>query len=231
MSPEHRKAESRSPSIKLEARELTRVVDGVRIVDSISVRIREFEVFVVVGPSGSGKSSFLRLLNRLDEPTEGTVLLDGVDYREYPPRELRKRVGLVPQDPALVDGSVYENVVRGPGLRGEAVDDRRVETTLRRLGLDGYAERDAADLSGGEAQRVALARTLVNGPEVLLLDEPTSSLDSRAEARVESLLRDLSLTVVLVTHDERQAERLGERAMRLRDGRVERIGTAREVVA
>ncbi|MFC7156596.1 phosphate ABC transporter ATP-binding protein [Halomarina halobia] len=218
----------------LETRNLSRTVDGERIVDDVSVEIPESTVLVVVGPSGSGKSSFLRLLDRLDEPTAGTVLVCGEDYRTIPPRELRRRVGLVPQDPALVPGTVFENVARGPRLRGDPVDESRVEELLQRLGLAGYGDRDVEDLSGGERQRVAVARTLLNEPDVLLLDEPTSHLDSAAEARVEGLLSelisDLDLTVVMVTHDEEQARRMGDRVMVLRDGRLERVGPVEEVL-
>lgn len=219
----------------LETRNLGRVVDGDRILDDVSVSVPESTVLVVVGPSGSGKSSFLRLLNRLDEPTEGTVLLGGEDYRTIPPRTLRRRVGLVPQDPALVPGTVFENVARGPLLRGDPVDEAEVGRLLGRLGLDGYADRDIEELSGGEKQRVAIARTLLNDPDVLLLDEPTSHLDSASEATVESLLtdliRELDLTVVMVTHDEEQARRMGDRALVLREGRLDRLGPVEEVLS
>lgn len=219
----------------LETRNLSRVVEGDRIVDDVSVSIPESSVIAVVGPSGSGKSSFLRLLDRLDEPTDGTVRFEGEDYRTIPPQTLRRRVGLVPQDPALVPGTAFENVARGPILRGEPVDDSSVTELLERLGLAGYGDRDVEELSGGEKQRVAIARTLLNDPDVLLLDEPTSHLDSTSEERVESLLseliRDLDLTVVLVTHDEAQARRMADRAMVLRDGRLERVGPVEEVLA
>lgn len=215
----------------IETRNLTRVAGDETLVDDVSVSIEPGEVLVIVGPSGAGKSSFLRLLNRLDEPTTGTVYVDGTDYRELSPRELRVRVGLVPQDSALVPGTVFENATRGLSLRGEPIDEARVERTLARLGLDGYGDRDVEDLSGGEKQRVALARTLLNDPEVLLLDEPTASLDSVSEARVEELLSDLDVTVVLVTHDEEQARRIGDRVMELRDGRMAGIGPVGEVLA
>ncbi|WP_440769603.1 ABC transporter ATP-binding protein [Natronorubrum sp. DTA28] len=224
-----------TPNQKLETRTLGRTVDGDRILEDVSVSVPESEVLVVVGPSGAGKSSFLRLLNRLDEPTDGTVSLDGEDYREIPPRELRRRVGLIPQDPALVPGTVFENVARGPILRDEPVDETRLEELLERLGLAGYEDRDVEELSGGEKQRVAIARTLLNEPDVLLLDEPTSHLDSAAEERVEALLddliRDLDLTVVMVTHDEEQARRLGDRVLILRDGKTDRLGPVEEVLA
>jgi len=218
----------------LRAENLSYEVDGDRILDRVSLDVASGETVAIVGPSGAGKSSLLRLLDRLDEPTGGTVYLDGTDYRTLDPRTLRKRVGLVPQNPALRGGTVRENVTIGPRLRGESVSEERLVDLLAAVGLDGYADRDASDLSGGEAQRVAIARTVINDPEVILLDEPTASLDSEAEAEVERLLADLlasgERTVVLVTHDERQAERLADRVARLRDGRIVDVGAPREVI-
>jgi putative ABC transport system ATP-binding protein len=218
----------------LATRNLTRVVDGQALVEDVAMEVRAEEVLVVFGPSGSGKTSLLRLLNRLDEPTRGTVLLDGTDYRKIDPRTLRRRVGWVPQAPTLVGGTVAENVAWGPTLRDEPVDEERLEALLDRLGLGGFANRTADRLSGGEAQRVAIARTLFNDPDVVLLDEPASSLDTAAARRVEDLLRDimadLSLTAVLVTHDAARARRLGHRGVRLEDGRVVRAGSIGTVV-
>lgn len=220
---------------KLETRGLTRDVDGDVIVDDVSVAVEEGEVLGIVGPSGAGKSSFLRLLNRLDEPTSGTVFLDGTDYRGLSPRELRRRVGYVPQQPALRGGTVAEAVATGPRLRGESVDADAVSALLAQVGLTDYADRPVEELSGGEAQRVAIARTVFNDPEVLLLDEPTASLDDESESQVEALLSglvaDSTLTVLLVTHDKAQARRLATRAAVFENGRVTSVGPVREVVA
>ncbi|MFQ3293573.1 MAG: putative ABC transport system ATP-binding protein [Halobacteriales archaeon] len=208
----------------LEIRGLVYVVDSNRIVDDLSLSIDAGDTVAIVGPSGAGKSTLLRLLDRLAEPTEGTVLLDGTDYRELPPQELRRRVGLVPQSPALREGTVAENVTVGPRLRGESVPRSRVEELLDRLELSGYADRDAKTLSGGEAQRVAIARTLVNDPDVLLLDEPTANLDDDTRSQVEDLLidviEDVEMTTVFVSHQRAQARRLGERIVEFEEGRV-----------
>jgi putative ABC transport system ATP-binding protein len=173
----------------------------------------------LLGPSGSGKSTLLRLLNRLADPDEGTVRFHGTDVRELDPLELRRRVGLVPQLPAPVPGSVADNVEFGPRLEGREVD---LERPVRLAGLDpSFLDRDAARLSVGEQQRVMLARALALEPEVLLLDEPTASLDAAATTAVEDALRNLrDVSLVLVTHDPQQAHRLADRTIHLEAGRI-----------
>ena len=173
----------------------------------------------LLGPSGSGKSTELRLLNRLADPDTGSVRFHGTDVRELDPLELRRRVGLVPQLPAPVPGSVADNVQFGPRLQGDDVDP---EPPIRLAGLDtSFLERDASRLSVGEQQRVMLARALALEPEVLLLDEPTASLDAAATQAVEDALSGLrGVSLVLVTHDRGQAERLAQRTIQLEAGRV-----------
>ncbi|MFB6130510.1 MAG: ATP-binding cassette domain-containing protein [Salinigranum sp.] len=209
---------------RLEVENLAGERGGKRVVEDVSFAVDVDEWVALVGPSGAGKSSLLRLLNRLDEPVSGTVRLRGVDYRDIEPTALRRRVGLVAQRPALQPGTVRENVTVGPRLREEPIPEERVETILDGLGLRDLADRDADGLSGGEGSRVMLARTLVNDPEVLLLDEPTASLDAETTGRVEALLaRTLEAdecAVVFVTHDEDQAVRLGDRILELRDGTI-----------
>ena len=188
----------------------------------------------IVGPSGSGKSSLLRLLNRLDEPTEGTVFLEGQDYRQLKPRELRRRVGMVMQRPFLLPGDVASNLRFGPAQRGETLDDEEVSRLLDRVGLPGFSSREVSVLSGGEQQRVSLARALANRPEVLLLDEPTSALDEESKHAIESLIaglvRDHELTLVMVTHDRDQARRMCNRVILLEAGQLVNRGTAVEVL-
>lgn len=218
----------------LAADALTRTVNGAVLVQDVSFRVAEGDVFTVFGPSGAGKSTLLRLLNRLDEPTSGTVYLEGDDYRQLPPQQVRRRIGLVPQQPTLIDGTVADNVAWGPQLRGEPIDPEAVDRLLARLGLDGFAERSADELSGGEAQRVAIARTLFNEPQIVLLDEPASSLDAEAAQRVETVLADvltqLARAAVLVTHDADRARRLGTTGLRLEAGGAVRHGAIDDIL-
>lgn len=218
----------------LRTEHLSRTVAGRAIVDDISMQVQRGDLLAIVGPSGAGKSSFLRLLNRLDEPTSGTVYVDGRDYREIPPRELRRRLGMVMQTPFLFPGTVAENIRLGPRQQGEVLSDAAIERLLQQVGLPGTASRGVANLSGGEAQRVAFARCLANGPEVLLLDEPTSALDDAAKRGIESLVREIvaesRLTCLIVTHDTAQAARLAQRVMVIEGGKLGRIGPLQEVL-
>ncbi len=218
----------------LRADNLGRSVAGKILVADASFDVVQGETLAIVGPSGSGKSSLLRLLNRLDEPTSGTVYLDGVDYRQIAPRDLRRRVGMVLQRPFLFPGSVVDNLQFGPRQRGEELGPGAVEELLSGIGLASFASREVSNLSGGEAQRVSFARALANSPEALLLDEPTSALDDAAKRDVESLIqqigRERGIPCILVTHDVAQAARLAHRVLVLENGRLVRSGSAQEVL-
>ena len=220
--------------VVLRVEGLGRSVPTKVLVANASFEVRKGEILAIVGPSGSGKSSLLRLLNRLDEPTSGTVYLDGIDYRQIAPRELRRRVGMVTQRAFLFPGTVGENLRFGPRQRGEDLVESHGEELLAGVGLAGYGSRDVANLSGGEGQRVSFARTLANSPEVLLLDEPTSALDDDSKHEVETIIqkigRDRGIPGVLVTHDVAQAARLAQRALILEAGRIIRSGAVEEVL-
>jgi putative ABC transport system ATP-binding protein len=227
--------DDRSPTgPALETRNLSRAVSGKVLLDGINVQMPPGEVLALVGPSGAGKSSFLRLLNRLDEPTAGTVLLNGKDYREIAPRELRRRVGMVMQTAHLFPGTVAANIAFGPRQRGESFNLDQIEALLHRVGLPGFQDRDVINLSGGEAQRVSVARTLANAPETLLLDEPTSALDEASARGIEELLLDIvrerRMTCAVVTHDKGQAARIASRTMVLETGRLVAIGPTKEML-
>jgi putative ABC transport system ATP-binding protein len=176
----------------------------------------------IVSPSGAGKSTLLRLLNRLADPDAGTILYRERDVRNYDVLDLRREVALVPQLPALLPGSVAENVSFGPGLCEKSCD---VEQALSLAGLDpSFGARPARQLSVGEQQRVMLARALALDPAVLLLDEPTAALDERTRDAVErtlvSLSSRLSASLIIVTHDQAQAHRLADRQFVLDGGRL-----------
>jgi len=221
-------------SLSLETRHLSRTAASKVLLDDVSVCIEPGEILAVVGPSGAGKSTFLRLLNRLDEPTGGSVLLNGQDYRSIPPRTLRTRVGMVMQMPYLFPGTVAANVAFGPSQRGATLPAEQIAALLDRVGLPEYQNRDIHTLSGGEAQRVSIARTLANAPDALLLDEPTSALDEASIRGIEDLLlgivHERQMTTVIVTHNRAQAARIADRTMVLQAGRLAAIGPTSEVL-
>ena len=179
------------------------------ILDGFSACIPAEGVTAIVGPSGAGKTTLVRLLNRLDDPNAGDVLFEGRDVRDYDVLELRRRVQYVGQVPVTFPTTVIRNI---------AVDDPA--PLLQRVGLDaGLAERDADRLSVGEAQRMCLARALAREPQVLVLDEPTSALDTASKAGIERLVRELAddgLTVVMVSHDPRHAAELADHVVEVR---------------
>jgi putative ABC transport system ATP-binding protein len=194
---------------------------GAPVLRGVDLTLRDGAT-ALLGPSGAGKSTLLRLLNRLADPDGGTIRFRGEDVRAQDPRALRRRACLVPQLPALLPGTVADNIRFGPALVGRAVSSSR---PLELAGLSAaFADREAGRLSGGEQQRGMLARALALEPEALLLDEPTSALDERTRAGVEATLAELGertgVSMVIVTHDRGQANRLATRIVSLRDGRV-----------
>ena len=230
-----RAAETRPKhGLMIETKNLSRAVRAKVLVDDVSIAVQPGEVVAVVGPSGAGKSSFLRLINRLDEPTSGAVVLNGQDYRSIPPRELRRRVGMVMQAAYLFPGTVAANVAFGKRQSSETLGEHQVAALLARVGLSGYQDRDVTTLSGGEAQRVSVARTLANAPEALLLDEPTSALDEVSARGIEELVlgivQERHMTCLIVTHNPAQAERMAARTMVMQAGCLRAIGPTKEVL-
>jgi putative ABC transport system ATP-binding protein len=187
----------------------------------------------ITGPSGAGKSTLLRLLNRLADPDGGTVRYRGRDVRQLDVLALRREVALVPQLPALLDGTVEDNIRFAAELADVEPDVARL---LDLAGLDSsFADRSAGRLSVGEQQRAMLARSLALEPRVLLLDEPTSALDAGARGAVEATLLHLrervDVSIVLVTHDLAQARRMADWVVRLDEGRMVGEGHVREQLA
>lgn len=202
---------------------------GREVLRGVTASFERGRTSAVVGPSGSGKSSLLRCLNRLSEPESGRVLLDGADTREIPPQELRCRVGLVGQTPIVFEGGVRANLAYGL----DHPDEEQFAECLKVVGLPAeFLDRPSDALSVGQAQRVCIARALVRDPEILLLDEPTSALDRDAVETVEDLfgsLEERGLTLVLVTHDLGQARRVASSAKLMVDGRLTLEGSIDEV--
>jgi tungstate transport system ATP-binding protein len=191
------------------------------VLDLSALDIQRGEILAIVGPSGSGKSTLLRLLQFLEEPTNGSIAFDGDIIDGRAALDTRRRIATVFQHPALLDRSVYDNVAYGLRLRGQRDANERIMAALDRVGLREYARSRARTLSGGEAQRVALARALVLQPEALLLDEPTANLDPYNVSVIEGLIRSHGgMTMVLVTHNIFQAKRLADRVGLLLGGRL-----------
>ncbi len=202
-------------------------VDDASVLSGITTTIPDRDLTVVAGVSGSGKTSLLRLCNRLDVPTAGTIRFDGQDLLSIDPQQLRRRVGMVFQRPVLFGGTVRDNLL----VAAPEATETKMLAALADVELDiEFLDRIGDDLSGGEAQRVCLARTLMCEPEVLLMDEPTASLHQAAartlESTVSKLRGDAGVSIVWVTHDLGQIERLAEHLIVLEEGRVLYTGRA-----
>ncbi len=218
----------------LEITHLKKTYGGRTVLDIQDLSLQAGQLLSVVGPSGSGKSTFLKLLNGIEAPDSGQVRFDGVplSLESGLPTAVQRRMTLVFQSPVLFQGTVWDNVACGLKLRGISPEEtgRRVEEALALVGLRDLAGRRAKTLSGGEAQRTALARALVLRPELLLLDEPTSDLDPGNVAAIEEVIRrairELGISVLLVTHNMPQARRLSDTVCLFLEGRVVERGTA-----
>ncbi len=180
------------------------------ILSDVSLKVDRGELITIMGPSGAGKSTLLRLINRLTEADSGLILLNNTDIRDFDPKELRRRVGMVFQIPVTFKGSVRDNIAFGKNLWNTDADIEALAAEAA-IPLE-LMDADAANLSVGEKQRVCIARALANKPEALLLDEPTSALDKTSAEKVESLLLRLQseygLTMLWVTHDREQSRRV-----------------------
>jgi len=195
------------------------------ILKDVSFTVECGQALTLVGPSGSGKSSLLRCLNRLEEPSAGEVRFEGRDVQSLDPRRLRRDAALVTQSPVLFEGTVRDNLRLCPAGTGGDLSEARLARTLGEVGLDKeLLERDASTLSGGEKQRVTIARALLGEPRVLLLDEPTSALDPPNAAlvveTVSRLCETRGLTIVAATHQPELIRRLGGMLMYLVRGEV-----------
>jgi len=210
-------------------------------VNNVSFTVNEGEVFVVMGLSGSGKSTILRCLNRLIEPSSGSVIIDGVDITKLKPQALRqvrqKKMAMVFQQFALLPHrTVLQNTVYGLEVHGVSKTERekRAMERLAMVGLEGYEQSYPDELSGGMKQRVGLARALTNDPDILLMDEAFSALDPliREEMQDEllNLQQKMNKTIVFITHDLNEALKIGDRIAFIRDGSLVQVGTPEEII-
>ena len=222
----------------IEAYGLKKSYSGRLVLDVNYLSVDRGEMLVILGPSGSGKSVMLRLLNLLESPTEGTVLLEGRPVQDLSGRdrvEAARRMAMVFQDPLLFRGLVRENVDYGLRIRSVPEGERasRVDETLELFGLRDLGGAHVSTLSGGEAQRVSVARALVLRPEVLMLDEPFANLDvptrSSLQRELKEILQEMRITTVFVTHDQEEAARLGDRIIVLKDGVIAQEGRPRDI--
>ncbi|MBI2830832.1 MAG: ABC transporter ATP-binding protein [Chloroflexi bacterium] len=208
-----------------------------RVLSDINLKIERGEVFVLIGPTGAGKTTLLRLINLLDQPASGNIHFGGMDVTRSKRDQLEARrcMSCVHQKPVVFTMSVFDNVACGLKWRHEGNTDikPKVEAALEMVDMRRYRDRNARTLSGGETQRIAIARALVTGPELLLLDEPTANLDplsaSKTEAILERIINERRTTILMTTHDLSQGQRLGSRIGVLIDGRILQTGTPAEV--
>ncbi|MGH8315017.1 MAG: ABC transporter ATP-binding protein, partial [Steroidobacterales bacterium] len=223
-----------SPKPLVEIREVSKHFNGVAAVDCVSLEIQRAELFAILGSSGCGKTTLLRMLAGFEQPTSGRIIIDGVDMTETPPYE--RPVNMMFQSYALFPHmTVFDNVAYG--LKKEKVPaaqiKERVGEMLALVKLEALASRKPEKLSGGEQQRVALARALVKKPKLLLLDEPLAALDKKlrehTQFELSNLQYQLGITFVVVTHDQNEAMTLASRIAVMSQGRIAQVGTPGEV--
>lgn len=213
-----------------ELKDIIKTYGGRKVLEIPCLSIRDKKITALVGPNGAGKSTLLSILAFLQRPESGRISFQGkeLNYSRSELRDIRLKVTMVEQNPFIFRGTVFSNIAYGLRVRGVNRIEWKpmVEEAQKRVGLSGFASRDARGLSGGEIQRLALARALVLKPSVLLLDEPTAHVDSGRTASIENLIielyHELNFTVVLATHDPDQAQRLTDKIISLDSGRIEK---------
>jgi len=207
------------------------------VLKNVNLEVEKGETFVIIGPNGSGKTTILRLLHMLDAPTSGEIIFDGKNTNSSPENqlELRRRQSMVFQNPMMFSATVYKNIAFGLKVRKQKPEeiDKKVNEILKYLNMVEFAEQKATTLSGGEMQKVAIARVLVLKPELLLLDEPTANLDPTSGALIEEVIRDLKQkkehTIIMTTHNMFQAKRLADRIGFLYGGEIIESGPVKEI--
>ena len=214
--------------------DITKIYDGVTILDNLNLYIRENEFLTLLGPSGCGKTTTLRILGGFENPDEGRVLFDGKDITKLPPN--KRQLNTVFQKYALFTHmTIAENIAFGLKIKGKSktyIDDK-IKYALKLVNLEGYENRSPALLSGGQQQRVAIARAIVNEPKVLLLDEPLGALDLKLRQDMQyeliRLKNELGITFVYVTHDQEEALTMSDTIVVMNQGYIQQIGTPEDI--
>ncbi|MDB6176279.1 ABC transporter ATP-binding protein [Paracoccus sp. Z330] len=224
----------------IELQSLTKIYDGVTVVDDVSLTINSGEIATIVGTSGSGKTTLLRMINRLVQPSSGRILIDGEETSSIPAYELRRRIGYAIQGHGLFPHrSVGRNIGTVPRLLGwkQARIAARVDELLDLFGLEPgeFRDRMPHELSGGQQQRVGVARALAAGPNILLMDEPFGALDPIIRAKAQddllAIQRRIGTTIVLVTHDMNEAISLGHNIAVMDQGRLLQFAPPADIIA
>ena len=205
------------------------------VLKGVSLAVERGEILAIIGPAGSGKTTLLRLIDQLDTPASGKVMFDGQEVTPRLRTAVRRRISMVLQKPVVFDASVYDNVAYPLRVRRsdrKAIPER-VNAMLKIVGLDGYQKRKARTLSGGETQKVALARALITNPQLLLLDEPTANLDPVSLNAIEGLIlrfnRDNDMAIVVATHEMAQGQRLAHRIGVMMQGELIQVGRPEDI--
>lgn len=211
----------------LELKGIKKTYSGVGVLDDINLEVKEGETLGIIGPTGAGKSTLLRIINLLERPDSGEIIFQGEDVAGKRCVDVRRKMGMVFQNTPVFRGTVRESILYGPHVRGRRPGEREVREVLELVGLED-ASRKTSELSGGERQRLALAQVLINRPELVLLDEATSSLDPLSTGKMEEVIAGLDVTVILTTHDLIQGQKLSDRIAIL-NRRILQVGEPEEV--
>ena len=212
-----------------KVRNLKKVYNGKIVLDVDNLNFQEGKIYAIVGPNGSGKTTLLNILNLLEKPDEGQIFFydqEITNKSNSDTLDIRRRMTLVNQDPFLIHSTVYDNIAYGLKIRSipSKVQKSRIRSALNIVGLSGFKDRKANQLSGGEAQRVVISRALVIEPEVLFLDEPTANIDQKhidvVERIIKKIKKEIKTTVIFTTHDLSQAYRLADEVISLLDGKI-----------
>ena len=212
-----------------KVRNLKKIYNNKIVLDVDNLNFQEGKIYAIVGPNGSGKTTLLNILNLLEKPNEGQIFFydqEITNKSNSDNLEIRRKITLVNQDPFLFHFTVYDNIAYGLKIRSipPKVQKSRIRSALNIVGLSGFKDRKANQLSGGEVQRVVIARALVIEPEILFLDEPTTSIDQKhidvVERVIKKIKKEIKTTVIFTTHDLSQAYRLADEVISLLDGKI-----------